>query len=210
MKKRSLIFTVAGSLALVSSFTMMGPDLLFKNEAEPKINGSGTSLWKNAAFSNQLVSVFKELKINTINDVLSKEEGPRQDLEIEHYLGVCPSNELADKLNVQFGSKKVQFNAIDVTKDMLPHADLILCDGTLNHFTNAQIRAACVLFKKSRTRYLLTTHYPNEIKNHKGKPGEYRHINFELAPFHFPKPLLVIKVPEADYSFALWDIKDLK
>lgn len=209
MKKKSLIFIIAGVLALVSSFSMIGPDLLFKKENDPELK-STVSLWKNATLYTQLLSVLKELKIKTINDVLSKETVPALNLEIEHYQGICPSNELADALNREFDSRKYQFNALDVTKDMLPQADLIICDGKLNQLTNAQIRAASVLFKKSGAKYLLATHYPNEKKNHKGKPGEYRLINFELAPFYFPKPLLLIKEPDTDYSFALWNIKDLQ
>lgn len=187
---------------------MIGPDFPFKKEKDPEPRILA-SLWKSPTLYTQLLSVLKELKIKTINDVLSKETVPGFNLEIEHYLGICPSNELAETLNGQFASRKYQFNALDVTKDMLPQADLILCDGKLNQLTNAQIRAACVLFKKSGASYLLTTHYPNEKKNHKGKPGEYRLINFELAPFHFPKPLLIIKDPDADCNFALWNLKDL-
>ena len=56
---------------------------------------------------------------------------------------------------------------LDVTRDVMPPADAILCRHVLNHLDDARIQTALALFKQS-ARYLIATQFDhNEERDHR-------------------------------------------
>ncbi len=104
-------------------------------------------------------------------------------------------------------------------KDELPEVDLIFCRDCLVHFSHSDIFKALTNIRRSGAIYLLTTTFSGRKENHDINTGEWRVLNFEAAPFHFPPPLRLLvenctqqnsKGAYKDKSLGLWKISDFE
>jgi hypothetical protein len=89
-----------------------------------------------------------------------------------------------------------RFWVSDITSEVLPQTDLILCRDCLVHMTAQMALETLRNFVTSGSRYLLTTTFPDLTGNAAGSLGGWRPINLELTPFNLPAPLeLIIERP---------------
>ena len=116
----------------------------------------------------------------------------------------------------RYGDATRLFRTMDLLRDPLPAADLILCRDCLVHFSFVDIFAAVGNLKRSGSKYLLTTHYANDRANEDIRTGRWRPLNLTGLPFNFPPPLFVIdeECSEGggrykDKRLALWRLEDL-
>lgn len=131
-------------------------------------------------------------------------------LNIEKYIGVDVVPEIVEKNNRDYSNNKISFYNLDISVNSLPQADLIICRDCLVHFPFEFIQAAIDNFKNSKSKYLLTTTFPQYKGNYDIKIGEWRWLNFEEEPFNFPKPLYILREdPTGDKSLGLWDLQTL-
>jgi SAM-dependent methyltransferase len=110
-----------------------------------------------------------------------------------------------------------RFIELDLTRDALPDADVLLCRDCLVHLSYANI--ACVLANVARSniRFMLMTSFPGRGDNRDVDDGDWRTLDFEAPPFSFPPPRLTI-VEEceeengayADKSLVAWSVSDIK
>ena len=135
-------------------------------------------------------------------------------LDIENYIGADIVAKLIEKNKKKY--PQFTFYKLDIINDPLPKADVILCRDCLVHLTIKQIKTTLHNFKKSGARFLLTTTFTRNRKNNDIRTGDWRPLNFQMAPFNFPEPLEIIKENNtqggkkfADKSLALWQIADL-
>jgi SAM-dependent methyltransferase len=108
------------------------------------------------------------------------------------------------------------FRVLDLTSDPLPTVDLVFCRDCLVHLSFAHILAAFANLKRSGSRWLLTTTFPDHDRNEDIEDGDWRLLNFEKAPFLLPPPLDLINEgcseqdgKYADKSLGLWSIEQL-
>jgi hypothetical protein len=103
-----------------------------------------------------------------------------------------------------------EFLVADITKDMLPPADVVLCRDCFIHLPNELIILAINNFKRSGIKYMLTNTYQFIQSNTDIKPGEFRMINLQLPPFSLPSPEIVIEEGFTDgfpdKKLALWKL----
>jgi hypothetical protein len=132
------------------------------------------------------------------------------------YIGVDIVSKLIEENNRKYASHNRQFLNFDITHDLLPKADLILCRDCFVHLSFADIHAAISNFKKSGSKYLLTTTFTNVTRNMDIKTGGWRPLNLEIEPFNLPKPILIINenctegnMAYTDKSLALWELAAL-
>jgi len=72
------------------------------------------------------------------------------------------------------------------------------------------VAAAIANFKKSKSKFLLTTTYPTFPENKDILTGDCRAINLQVQPFNFPAPMeLIVEEPENGKTLALWRIENL-
>ena len=138
-------------------------------------------------------------------------------LKLKRYVGadIVPALVRANQEN--YASDIVLFRNLDITRDELPPSDLILCRDCLVHLPLQAALDALHNFKRSGSRYLLTTTYPNLLNTNKQLiiTGNWRPIDLTLAPFSLPAPTLIIneQCTEADdfkeKSLGLWDLSQL-
>ena len=93
---------------------------------------------------------------------------------------------------------------------------MIFCRDCLVHLSFNKIFNAINNIKKSNSKYLLTSTFPARRKNRNIFTGGWRPLNFQLKPFNFPTPLMIIneRCSETggkffDKSLGLWKIEDL-
>lgn len=109
-----------------------------------------------------------------------------------------------------------RFLEIDLTRDVLPDADVLLCRDCLVHLSYANIRAVLANVARANIRYVLMTSFPGRGDNRDVVDGDWRTLDFQAAPFFFPEPVLTI-IEEceeeggsyADKSLLAWRVADL-
>jgi hypothetical protein len=110
-----------------------------------------------------------------------------------------------------------RFLEIDLTRDVLPDADVLLCRDCLVHLSYANIRAVLANIARSSIRFVLMTSFPGRGDNRDVVDGDWRTLDFQAAPFSFPEPVLTIieECEEEDGSYAdksllAWRVADLR
>lgn len=182
-------------------------------------SGEGSNLIQTSEIRQELPMLIKELNIKTFMDA------PCGDwywmrhtpLEVERYIGVDIVDELIEKNKKQFGTDGREFMCLNLAENQLPQVDLIFCRDCLVHLNYLDIEKMIANFKRSNSKYLLTTTFPNKVNvDLVGESSFFRALNLELPPFNFPKPLKLIneKCTEennqyTDKSLGLWRLEDI-
>jgi hypothetical protein len=140
----------------------------------------------------------------------------RVDLAGIEYIGgdIVPSIVEENKRLHESGTRR--FALVDLTRDELPDADVLLCRDCLVHLSYANIRAVLANITRSNIRYVLMTSFPGRGGNRDVQDGDWRTLDFQASPFSFPEPRLTI-VEEceeeegsyADKSLVAWRVADL-
>jgi len=109
-----------------------------------------------------------------------------------------------------------RFARLDLTRDILPDADVLLCRDCLVHLSYANIRAVLANVARSNIRFVLMTSFPGRRDNYDVVDGDWRPLDFQAPPFSFPEPRLAIveNCEEEDGSYAdksllAWRVEDL-
>lgn len=172
------------------------------------ISGPGSSLQETKELIGKLPELFTLFKINTILDAPCGDFNWMKHVDmksISQYIGIDIVPQLIEKNNHKYGSEQRSFLVLDISKDPLPQADLILCRDCLVHFSIADIERTLANFRKSSARYLLTTTFNEHYTNNDIKTGDWRFLNLEREPFSFPSPIYIIKEhPVWDKCMSLW------
>ena len=98
---------------------------------------------------------------------------------------------------------------LDITSDIMPEADLIICRDVLFHLTDDLILESIENFKKS-SKYLLTTsQYDKKIKRPKEFGGRAINAVIDLIPI-LGEPLEKIEEPLDNRFLGLWSLQTTK
>jgi len=185
---------------------------------DESVSGPGSSLTRTAKLRRELPDLLQEIGAHTLLDAPCGDFNWMKDtrLGVERYIGGDIISDLITRNQKLHGNDETQFLLLDLTRDKLPLADVILCRDCLIHFSYRHIAAAIKNFKRSGSTYLLTNSYPSWSKNENIRTGDFRPINLTLPPFNFPSPLKQIgeKFPEEQGQFfgkilGLWKLSDL-
>lgn len=182
------------------------------------VSGQGSDDEQTREISIQIPSLINELGVKHFLDVPCGDFNwfSKMDVDLDSYTGGDIISEIVEKNNVQYKTDSRSFIKLDLIQDPLPAADMLFCRDCLVHLSYQDIKKVLENIKRSDIEYLLTTTFPESDQNMDITTGDWRIINLEKAPFHFPKPLKLIneKCTEANGSYAdkslgLWKIKDL-
>ena len=185
---------------------------------DESVSGPGSSLTRTAKLRRELPDLLQEIGARTLLDAPCGDFNWMKDtrLGVEQYIGADIIPDLIARNRELYGNNETQFLLLDLTRDKLPRADVILCRDCLIHFSYRHVAAAIKNFKRSGSMYLLTNSYPAWSKNENIRTGDFRPVNLTLPPFNFPPPLKQIceKFPEEQAQFfgkilGLWKLSDL-
>jgi hypothetical protein len=182
------------------------------------VSGEGASRHQVQQIEAELPTLLKTLQVNTFLDIPCGDFSWMQfvNLPVSLYIGADIITELIAENQKHYGTQNRQFITLDLTVDLLPSAELLLCRDCLVHFSFADIYRALNNIKKSGIAYLLTTTFPHCEENEDITTGDWRLLNLEKPPFNFPKPLQLVneQCSEGDGQFrdkslGLWQMHDI-
>jgi hypothetical protein len=185
------------------------------------ISGSGSNLQNTITIRKEIPKLINKLNIKKIVDAPCGDfywmKLIINDLNIDNYFGIDIVNEIINENQKKFSTSKINFFTKNIINDLLPCADLIFCRDCLVHFSYEDIIKTLKNIKKNGIKYILMTHFSKiDRKFINIQTGEWRPINFTLAPFNFPNPEEIINenCQEVggmynDKSLALWKLEDL-
>ncbi|OPY99991.1 hypothetical protein A5906_24505 [Bradyrhizobium sacchari] len=142
----------------------------------------------------------------------------RMKLDLDYTgIDIVPSLIAANSDRAARGELSGRFLVADITRDVLPRADLILCRDCLVHLCFDNISRAVRNFRASGARLLLLTTFPEWDDNRDCEDGDWRALNMAKAPFNWPAPheLINERCGEGDggwrdKSLGLWRLEDIR
>jgi hypothetical protein len=182
-------------------------------------SGVGSALDATRVLRAELPKALRELGTRVLLDVPCGDFTwmERVDLAGIEYIGgdIVPSIVAENKRLHESASRR--FALVDLTRDELPDADVLLCRDCLVHLSYANIRAVLANIARSNIRYVLMTSFPGRGGNRDVQDGDWRTLDFQAPPFSFPEPRLTI-VEEceeeegsyADKSLLAWRVADIR
>lgn len=188
------------------------------NANQETASGHGSKLSSTKTIREQLPLLLKKLEIKTLLDIPCGDFNWMKTIDLENYIyiGADIVLELIKDNQKKHTSKNRKFMQLDLVKDQIPQVDLIMCRDCLVHLSFQEILQAIKNIKKSKSTYLLMTHYTNLNANTDIKTGSWRPLNFQSAPFNFSQPFLIINEqspvgPDKDHvkTLALWRLDDI-
>ncbi len=124
------------------------------------------------------------------------------------YLGVDIVPDLVEHNRQRYGNQNTEFVNLDITRDPLPAADLMICRDLLAHLPFKDIGRIFNNILSSDIKYILLTHHHECTGNSDAYAGGYRPLNLELFPFDFPEPILAIddwRPDQTPRKMCLWE-----
>jgi len=183
-------------------------------------SGEGSDLVQTEIIRREIPLLLKQLGARSLLDAPCGDWHWMQktELGVDEYIGVDLVEEMIDLNNKQFGNDHVRFESLDLTRDALPRVDVIFSRDCLVHLTSADTLRIIENFKRSGSRYLLTTTFTDRSKNNElaGSHAFWRPLNMQAAPFNFPKPIALInegcteeRGKYRDKCLGLWELADI-
>lgn len=181
-------------------------------------SGVGSSLDSTRVVRAALPKVFRRLRARALVDAPCGDFTWMEHVDLTgiDYIGGDIVPTIVETNNRLHSSETRRFVHLDLTRDPLPAADVLLCRDCLVHLSYANIKAVLANVARSRIRYLLTTSFPGRNDNYDVADGDWRALDLQAPPFSFPEPVLAI-VEEceeeegtyADKSLVAWRVADL-
>lgn len=181
------------------------------------VSGPGSSAAETEAIRAALPGLLDELGCHSLLDV------PCGDffwmrlvpLEVQYFGGDIVADLIRDNIR-KFSNDKRMFFRMDIIRDPLPRADMVLCRDCLVHLSFAHLFSALKNILESECRYLLTTTFPKQAMNTDIHTGSWRPINLQLHPIGLPAPMALIAEPQPpdgawqDKALGLWSLEALR
>ncbi|MEX0618457.1 MAG: class I SAM-dependent methyltransferase [Pseudohongiellaceae bacterium] len=153
-------------------------------------SGKGSNLARTEQTRRELPRLLTELGVHTLLDIPCGDFFWMKeiDLPVTRYIGGDIVKELVADNNRLYGTGSRRFEHLDLLRDPLPAADLVLCRECLVHLAFADIHKAISNIKASGNPYLMVTHFPQIRANRDIVTGKHRALNMTLPPFNWPLP----------------------
>lgn len=184
------------------------------------LSGMGSDLGQTASVRKSLPDLIRRFGIRSFLDLPCGDFHWMQHVDLAgcDYTGADIVPSLIDENNSRYASANRRFVVLDLIRDPLPTADLLMCRDCLIHLPLAAAQEAVANIRKSGITYLLTTTYSHVGHNGDIVMGDFRAINLRIQPFCFPEPLAVIqedlfegheKNPNFVRELSLWRVDQL-
>lgn len=178
-------------------------------------SGPGSTLQVTRNLVIKLPMVFDTFKIKSVLDLPCGDFNWMRTVAFNNirYIGADIVDDLIISNQTNYPDK--EFVNLDLLTDRLPKVDLIICRDCLGHFPTRSVRQALFNICESKSKYLLTTNFPDHSSEIDIKMGEWRPINLMNEPFNLPEPLLTINEGLTtngveDKSMSLWAVDSIK
>ncbi|WP_370941957.1 class I SAM-dependent methyltransferase [Amycolatopsis sp. cg5] len=182
--------------------------------------GEGSDLAATLAVRSALPGLLRKWRIRSILDLPCGDAGWLRSLPLGEigYLGGDIVEEIVARNRAACPpGQGPRFEVLDLVKDELPAADLLVCRDCLVHLPLSQASEALRNIARSGCKYLLATTFLGLGRNVDIEPGDWRPLNLRLPPFGLPEPLdVIVEVDVAAIgglpakALGLWDIDSFR
>jgi len=160
------------------------------------ISGRGSELSQTENIRRELPKIFAKYNCTSILDAPCGDfnwlRQVVEKIDVKYCGGDIVQN-LVEVNNAKYSDEKTKFMKLDICKDPLPSADIMICRDCLFHLSYSDITAFIENFAASHIPLLLVTSHKNEngiFKNKNIKTGDFRMIDLFSHPFGFPADVL--------------------
>lgn len=158
-------------------------------------SGPGATLEHTKNLRDQLPILFNKFNINTILDAPCGDFNWMKEVKINsnmNYIGCDIVPDIIKNNNKLYKKSNINFEILDITKDKLPKADLLIARAVLFHFSYSHISLFFKNFIDSNIPYLLTTTHVNynNFQNMNIQLGDFFLIDLFSSPFNLDRNVL--------------------
>ncbi|MFC1842075.1 class I SAM-dependent methyltransferase [Candidatus Dependentiae bacterium] len=207
-------YTTIGSMEQI--FTHIYQNHLWSGGGKETVSGGGSTLNSTSFIRKIIPVILKKYNIKSMLDIPCGDFNWMKTIDFSNitYIGADIVLPLIKNNNKKYGNENRTFLHLDVTKDLLPVCDIILCRDLFLHIPFRDIIKAITNFKQSGAKYLLVDTY-FAIKENKDKEADngWRPLNLKIEPFNLPEPIETIKEnvhQKLQKHLALWNLGDIK
>jgi SAM-dependent methyltransferase len=176
-------------------------------------SGTGSTILYTTNLRRQLPLLFSKFGVKSVFDApcgdfnwMSQVMG---DIRVQ-YIGADIVQTLIDENKNRYENDNILFLHLDITRDELPYADLMLCRDFLMHLSYADTREFFKKYIKSKIPYLLLTSHvtADDFNNSDIQTADFRLTDLFKPPYNMPKNVLYeiedwLK-PEPPRKMYLW------
>ena len=191
-------------------------------QGSESLSGAGSDLVQTGAISRRLPELMQQLEIRNFLDVPCGDFNWMSKIKFSnvHYTGSDVVPEIIKKLSKEHSGNFRKFKELNIVREVPDSYDAIFCRDLFVHLSNKEILNAIDNFRKSGSRYLITTTFTEVTKNSNlpivTRSVGWRPINLNLKPFNFPTPITLINEECTEYngkfsdkSLGVWDLTHL-
>jgi len=170
-------------------------------------SGVGSALDSTRALRAELPGALRQLETRVLLDAPCGDFTWMQHVDLEgiDYIGGDIVASIVAANERQYSSDSRRFVELDLTRDALPKADVLLCRDCLVHLSYANIAAVFANIVRSEIRFVLMTSFPGRGDNADVRDGDWRPLDFEAPPFSLPSPQLTIVEQCEEEEGSYWD-----
>ena len=192
-----------------SVFTEIYRNNLWNNEESR--SGGGSTLKRTKRVRKGIQDLLEEEGITSLCDAGCGDFNWMKTVDLTNirYIGVDIVEDVVAENKRMYGKDNIEFCELDITRDDLPRVDLLLCREVLFHLPFDDVCRALINFKRSQSKYFLTTHFPYLSRNTDVVAGRCRGINFQQSPLNLSAPVRTIEEDVSDHCLALWKLDDI-
>ncbi len=157
------------------------------------VSGTGSDIRNTKSLINDLNKLLVDLNITSVLDIPCGDFNWMCKVNYENikYVGADIVEELI-KVNSEKYKENYKFVVLNLIEDGLPKSDLIIVRDCFVHLQFQDIYNSIKNIKASGSKYLMVTSFPDHPLNLDIITGGWRTLNFQEAPFNFPKPVLIL------------------
>lgn len=181
-------------------------------------SGTGSGLDATQVLRTALPTALRQLEARVLLDVPCGDFTWMEHVDLSgiEYIGgdIVPS--IVEANRRMHARESRRFVELDLTRDTLPDADVLLCRDCLVHLSYANIRGVLDNVARSKIRVVFMTSFPGRRDNYDVADGDWRPLDFQAPPFSFPAPRVTIveQCAEEDGSYSdkallAWRVDDL-
>ncbi|MDA8231064.1 MAG: hypothetical protein M0006_06975 [Magnetospirillum sp.] len=175
--------------------------------------GDGATLERTGAIRAELPRLFDFLGVRILADAGCGDLNWVAHISggLRFYFGYDIVEAVIDDARRRVADRRNHFLSVaDISLDILPEADAILCRDVLTHLPHWMVRETLRRFKESGSRYLIATTHQRGI-NDPIRIGGWQAIDLTAAPFNLPPPRLTVHeaLPNSTKSLGVWHLADL-
>lgn len=184
---------------------------------DESVSGAGSTLEATKSIRVLIPKLIESLGVKTLLDIPCGDLNWAREMlaqdqfwGLEQYIGADVVPGLIADLRRKYNHPNATFQTLDITTDPLPTVDMVLVRDLLGHFSNADVQWALRNLKRSNSRYLLSTTFPERETKGDIMTGQWRPINL-ASLFGLSNPKIILNegctMPGfEDKSLGLWDL----